>query len=100
MSMREEFEAWFFGKKGITELGADNNPYASSHAQAAWWAWQTSRNAVVIELPEPAIPERFGVTQVDDPERFEELEALCCAQHATIQKCRRAIEAAGLKVKV
>jgi len=54
MSMREEFEAWFFGKKGITELGADNNPYASSHAQAAWWAWQASRDAVVIELPEPA----------------------------------------------
>ena len=98
MSMRKDFEAWFFGKKGITELGADNNPYASSHAQAAWWAWQTSRNAVVIELPEPSTPEKFGVTQANDPDQYEALEARHGAQAAAISQCRRAIEAAGLKV--
>ena len=100
MNMREEFEAWFFGKKGITELGVDNNPYASSHAQAAWWAWQSSRDAVVIELPEPAIPERFAVTQADDPEQYEALEARHGDQYPAISQCRRAIEAAGLKVTV
>ena len=100
MSMREAFEAWFFGKKGITELGADNNPYASSHAQAAWWAWQASRDAIVIELPKPSFPKEVGVTQANDPEQYKALEARHGAQAAAIQKCRRAIEAAGLKVKV
>lgn len=26
--------------------------YFDAHAQGAWWAWQASRDAVVIELPE------------------------------------------------
>ena len=95
MSMREGFEAWFFGKKGITELGADNNPYASSHAQAAWWAWQTSRNAIVIELPPPyqmpSDPE-FA----DDDSHMDAYHAANGMRHVIL----KSIEAAGLKVKV
>ena len=95
MSMREEFEAWFFGKKGITELGADNNPYASSHAQAAWWAWQTSRNAVVIELP-PPYPTPSEPEFADDERQMDAYHAANGMRHVIL----KIIEAAGLKVKV
>ena len=98
MNMREEFELWFFGEKGIIGLYADNGRYLPD-AKLAWRAWQSSRASVVIELPEPATPERFGVTQANDPEQYEVLEARHGAQYAAISQCRRAIEAVGLKVK-
>jgi len=99
MSMREEFEAWFFGKKMTIKLRADKKTYDCTHARFAWKVWQASRAAVVIELPEPARPETFGVTQPNDPEQYKAMEARHGAQSAAISQCRRAIEATGVTVK-
>lgn len=65
----------------------------------AWWAWQASRQAVVVELPEPDLPEAYIDEPVDrESEEFRYLEARHGAQCQTYHKCRQAIEAHGLKV--
>ena len=96
MNMREDFEAW--ATDSGLKLYGENGRY-KPEIQCAWMAWQASRAAVVIDLPEPATPETFGVTQANDPEQYEALEARHGAQCAAISQCLRAIEAAGLKVK-
>jgi len=40
--MREEFEEWFFGESGLS-VNCEN---------ASWQAWQASRRALVVELPD------------------------------------------------
>ncbi|MEN5036870.1 hypothetical protein [Pseudomonas sp. TWI929] len=67
----------------------------------AWWAWQASREAVVVELPEPDLPEAYLDEPVDrESEEFRYLEARHGAQSQIYRKCRKAIEAQGLKVEV
>ena len=73
--------------------------YDAYWVEMVWWAWQASREALAVELPEPETPESYGVTRQDDPEEYEALEKRMGAQHSAIRKCRRAIEAAGVKVK-
>ncbi|MBH3449441.1 hypothetical protein I5S84_11320 [Pseudomonas putida] len=66
-----------------------------------WWAWQASREAVVVELQEPDLPEAYIDEPVDrESEEFRYLEARHGAQHQTYRKCRQAIEAQGLNVEV
>lgn len=36
---------------GFERSSEDSGCYADSHTQAAWWAWQASREALVIALP-------------------------------------------------
>ena len=53
--MKAEFEAAFrntFGF-GVSELTASRNDDAAAMMGAAAWAWQASRAAVVVELPDP-----------------------------------------------
>jgi hypothetical protein len=62
MNIREEFEtacnkhavdAGFPEcEYGFERSSEDGNCYSDSHTQAAWWAWQTSRAAIIIELPD------------------------------------------------
>jgi len=49
--MREEFEAWA-AHHGY-DLTRDDVvvAYASEETDRAWWAWQASRAALVVELP-------------------------------------------------
>jgi len=68
--------------------------YVNPTVQSAWWAWQASRAALVIDLPsvgpEPEPPE----DAIDD--------SYIDAHHAAIRMrnaCFKAIEAAGVKVK-
>ena len=54
--MREEFEIAFVArckKKGeVARLDRfDDGRYEYLDASAAWWAWQASRECLVIELP-------------------------------------------------
>ncbi|WP_346399941.1 hypothetical protein [Pseudomonas syringae] len=89
--MREEFEAactkhaieagYPEHDHGFDRHSEDRNCYSDTHTQAAWWAWQASREALVIELPDQY--------KYADPGE---------AVHA-ISDCRAAIEAAGVKVK-
>lgn len=79
----------------------NNGDYVDPFEQAAWWGWQASREAVVVELPEPDLPEAYADEPVDrESEEFRYLEARHGAQSQTYRKCRQAIEAQGLKVEV
>ena len=104
MNSREDFEVWYCDsdegpqceRSWMTQ--ESDGRYSLLIIQRDWWVWQASRAAVVIELPEPLTPEIFGVTQENDSEQYEALEARHGSQCAAISQCRRAIKAAGLKV--
>lgn len=84
MNSREQFEAWsakheFLG--GCYLTAQPDGRYLDIDLQAAWEAWQASRDAVVVELP--------GV------------DTWSCrseAMHVYKRECKEAIEAAGVKV--
>lgn len=65
---------------GWLERGSDGE-YRSYRAQGAWWGWQASREALVIELPSAD-----GLSPQS-------------AEYGAIWDCREAIEAAGAKCK-
>ncbi|MBK4989790.1 hypothetical protein [Pseudomonas sp. S36] len=77
--MRAEFEAAFVAKYGFGRLTASANADAHAIYEAAKWAWQASREAVVVELP-----------------KFEDYPA--SMERDMQQALRIAIEAQGLKV--
>ncbi|MBV1814501.1 hypothetical protein KTT58_17290 [Pseudomonas viridiflava] len=80
-AMKAEFIKAFQERFGFGVMAAWANDDAAAMMGAAAWAWQASREALVIELPEHY--------QYDNPGE---------AFHA-IKDCREAIEAAGVKVK-
>lgn len=97
--MREQFEAWVLRDYPNQNMRRFNNgEYCSTTVEHCWLSWQASREAVVVELPEPESPESYGVTQKDDPEQYQVLESRMGAQYSAIFKCKRAIDAQGLKV--
>lgn len=49
--IREQFEAWASTRRYRFELNADGS-YYDSCTYHAWQAWQASRTALVVELPE------------------------------------------------
>lgn len=69
--MREEFEAWF---------RAENE--STLYCESQWRAWQASRAALVVEMPETDLTGAIGM-----------------AHKAVTKRCRSAIEAAGVRVK-
>lgn len=79
MTSREQFNEWFHEYTGCDP---NDNRYVNM-VEMYWMAWQASRAAIEIELPEPCSPGDFCV---DIPAQ---------AHHEVIE----AIENAGLKVK-
>lgn len=90
--MREEFEA-----SGITRrLSRSTEPgctdlYEDSHTQMAWMAWQASRAALRVELPERAVlPE------------YTEHRLLYCERtgfNDCLERVKEALQQAGIEVK-
>ena len=88
-AMKSEFDAAFrqvFGF-GAAEAIAAKDDTAMAIMGAAAWAWQASREAVVVELPKEVSREEF------------EDESMANGFNVALQNCREAIEAQGLKVK-
>ena len=57
MGMREEFEAWVSGRKVVIRHGAGLNQnsdgtYSDYRINDRWLAWQASRAALVVTLPD------------------------------------------------
>lgn len=55
MTSREQFEAWWKTQRAVCQFareGSKNGAYHSKPCQSAWEAWQASREAVEIKLPE------------------------------------------------
>jgi len=94
--MREEFEVWVKSKWPETDFGQFNDgEYCGFTLQHCWAAWQASREALVIELPKCEV----DVDSDEDYEVYEQQECLAMCESHTLTRCRKAIEAAGLKVK-
>ena len=77
--MREEFEQAVVNmhvSHGVTPedasafLDIGSNGYRSVSTKSAWWAWQASRECLVIELPKPVdFPDGTGdYHQMIDPD--------------------------------
>jgi len=75
---RDSLEAGFDEPNLMRHLYHGKDMYADSGVQAAWWGWQASRAALVVELPERM--DSAGCTHV-------------------IEQCRQAIESIGVRVK-
>lgn len=94
MNMREEFEAAVMARMmesgflaievKVEMLGRDGEGYSDPSADAYWHYWQASRAALVVELPRK-IGE--GNTKIRQD------------RNKTIDKCREAINAAGVSTK-
>ena len=84
----KEFEAAFRKEFGFGRLAASAIPDAQQMMRAAWWAWQASRECLVIELPEPRVARGYG-EQVAEALGFND----------GINYCEEAIHTAGVKTK-
>lgn len=65
MTSREQFEAWWKTQRAVCQFareGSKNGAYHSKPCQSAWEAWQASREAVEVELPELFEDDRHAVT--------------------------------------
>lgn len=62
--------------------------YTQPALQTMWWAWQTSRAAIEVELP--------GMPKA---QRSDEEATFSAGGCDMLRQCRKAIESAGLKVK-
>jgi hypothetical protein len=86
--MRDEFEAWALEGWAEESLSRfSNGDYCGHTLNFCWLAWQASRAAVVVQLPE------LHTIAPDDDRKWHG------CRNSTIRTCARAVEAAGLKVK-
>lgn len=86
--MREQFEAWILENWPGQYLDRfETGEYHGFTLEHCWKAWQASREAVVVELPDSIVGAR----------RYQHAEA-AFAHKEGIDDCREAIEAQGLKV--
>lgn len=81
VKMRAEFEAWA-GQYGYSlERDHETGGYYADGADLAWSAWQASRAALAVELPDSR-----SLSASDDPWSVRDW-------------CKDAIESAGVRVK-
>lgn len=69
----------------------DGNEYKSHVLSSAWWAWQASRERLVIELPD-----RFDEHYQD---YYEDVDGGCFNEGRYINDVHAALTAAGVKYK-
>ena len=88
-SSREQFEEWVNEETGFDLYRTnfpmttwDNQQYKDHSTNLAWCAWQASREAIEIELPEIV----WDITE-------------CGSQHYDVDDVKNSIHAAGLTVK-
>ena len=86
--MREEFEAWAEGEKLCLHRGMMGGYYLADTA-AAWKAWQASRAALKVELPDKA---QFV-------EYYEDLEGGMFNWQRYMVAIQEALQQAGIEVK-
>lgn len=60
--MREEFESWYGSRHGDRKIKSLEIfwEYDFTSTQCMWQAWQASRAALVVELPEVAWADNLG----------------------------------------
>ncbi|MFU5479524.1 hypothetical protein ACM7V8_28505 [Pseudomonas aeruginosa] len=87
--MREEFEAWLLREHGLeSEWQEERNCFKDYPAHLAFKAWQASRAALRVELPEKMEPTRniYG-------------NLIIGSYNAVLDAVKEALQQAGIKVK-
>lgn len=94
--IREEFESWLLENTGFdTQRTAfamtkqEDQQYMCHRTNLAWLAWQASRSALVVELPEMAAG--------GDGYMYE--DAYACGQHDCLAEVKSLLEASGVSYK-
>ncbi|MFU2146397.1 hypothetical protein ACM55O_08785 [Hafnia paralvei] len=93
MTSREQFEAWVSGQYPwepmediLLKVGPEKERYYLKLIQSSWEAWQASREAVEVQLPD----------RRDYEETLSDHEL---GFNIALELCAEAIRAAGIKVK-
>ncbi len=87
--MREEFEAWLLREHGLeSEWQEERNCFKDYPAHLAFKAWQASRAALRVELPEKMEPTRniYG-------------NLIIGSYNAVLDAVKEALQQAGIEVK-
>lgn len=105
MTLREQFEAAYVEDmvrimgEGIRKRAVDNTRFLMQNGdfqdpalRLALWAWQASRESLVIELPTLRLANSYANHHCFGP------EDLAAAYKSAILDCHSAIESAGVKV--
>lgn len=91
--MREEFEVAFVAEdvrrcgEGMRSSALYMVEQDTVNVRSAWWAWQASRECLVIELPRPVEVEVVGVG------------CTCNSEYFDIERVKESVHAAGVKTK-
>lgn len=101
--MREEFEKAVVNmhvshgvppEDAASFLEIGSNGYRSVSTKSAWWAWQASRECLVIELPKPCVWDNDGgFDRESDP------DSECSMALIPKIDVMQSIHAAGVKTK-
>lgn len=89
--MREEFKAWLLREHGLeSEWQEERNCFKDYPAHLAFKAWQASRAALRVELPEKIGPHNMvGRHVLPEAAGYDD----------AIDDCREALQQAGIEVK-
>ncbi|MFU5559803.1 hypothetical protein ACM7V5_02515 [Pseudomonas aeruginosa] len=89
--MREEFEAWLLREHGLeSEWQEERNCFKDYPAHLAFKAWQASRAALRVELPDRRDP--LNWTGDDENPRSSGF-------NACLERVKKALQQAGIEVK-
>ena len=95
--MREEFEVAFVAEEvrccgeGMRSSALYMVEQDTLNVRSAWWAWQASRECLVVELPKPAGLDRMSsemsMQEIREDNRF----------NRALELAKKALTAAGVK---
>ncbi|HBO0915271.1 TPA: hypothetical protein L4E36_004057 [Pseudomonas aeruginosa] len=85
--IREEFEAWHHAEFGYV-IAVEDDPQQDGQCAKRWKAWQASRAALRVELPEKMEPTRniYG-------------NLIIGSYNAVLDAVKEALQQAGIEVK-
>ncbi|HFF2105795.1 TPA: hypothetical protein ACGBGH_004798 [Pseudomonas aeruginosa] len=87
--MREEFEAWHHAEFGYV-IAVEDDPEQDGQCAKRWKAWQASRAALRVELPDRRDP--LNWTGDDENPRSSGF-------NACLERVKEALQQAGIEVK-
>ena len=106
LNSREQFEEWYLAEyyEGDKQCGLEwlsiepCGGYRYAEPAKEWKVWKASRASITVELPPPMAGPTVDEDD-DDYEQFELHETVMMEVNGMRSKCRKGIEAAGVKVK-
>ncbi|HHQ2783722.1 hypothetical protein ACEPUT_03850 [Pseudomonas aeruginosa] len=86
-AMRQEFEAWHHAEFGYV-IAVEDDPEQDGQCAKRWQAWQASRAALRVELPDALVPENNVSSKL-----------IIGAYNALLEHVTEALQQAGIEVK-